>query len=292
MILGMPPVTYAQLLDNGWTRHAIQDAVDRGRVRRLARGWYDVGGCTSDELTAATGGSRLGCLTGLRDRGVWVPPTTHPHLIAPRWCDGAGTGVRHPLPRGGPWPAEAISYDVVECLRQALRYHDVETALIVLESACNLGVVSERTAQGLIEECPPRRARQLARFDPRAESGTETRVRLFLARRGYRVRPQVQIEGVGRVDLLVGESLIIECDSRAHHTGELSYRGDRARDLVATAAGHRVVRLTWEQCFLTWPTTTTLLLTHLRRRQYLRPPAQAAPRERPAWEPDSVRHAS
>src|SRR5674476_1633251 len=83
----MPPVTYARLLENGWTRHAIQDAVARGSLRRVARGWYDVGGCTADELTAAAAGGRLGCLTGLRDQGVWVPPTTHPHIITPRWSE-------------------------------------------------------------------------------------------------------------------------------------------------------------------------------------------------------------
>jgi len=75
------------------------------------------------------------------------------------------------------------------------------------------------------------------------------------------------------VDLLVGESLIIECDSHAHHTGETNYRGDRRRDLSATADDYRVVRLTWEQCFLTWPTTTSLLFTQLRTRRYLRPPS-------------------
>jgi len=154
-----------------------------------------------------------------------------------------------------------------------LRYHDVETSLIVLESACNVRLVSISTATNLILECPRLRARQLATwFDPRAESGTETRVRLFLARRGYKVRSQPSVRGVGRVDLLVGESLIIECDSHAHHTGEANYRGDRSRDLNATASGHRVVRLTWEQVFLTWATTQALLLAHLRTRRYRWPP--------------------
>ena len=266
----MPPVTYAQLLTNGWTRHSLQRAVTRGTVRRLARGWYDVGGCTSDELAALAAGGRIGCLTGLRDHGVWVPPSRHPHLITPRWCPPAGVGVGHALPRDAEWSDCAVTYDVVECLRQALRHHGSETGLIVLESACHLGLVGIATARTLIAESAPRRRRQLAWFDPRAESGTETRVRLFLQRRGYRVRPQVQVPAVGRVDLLVGESLIIECDSHAHHTGEGSYRSDRARDLAAAAGGYRVLRLTWEQCFLDWPATTELLLTHLQKREYLR----------------------
>src|SRR5450756_3225102 len=91
----MPPVTYARLLENGWTRHAIQGAVAGGSLRRVARGWSDVGGCSADELSAAAAGGRLGCLTGSRDQGVWVPPTSHPHIITPRWSGPSGTGVHH-----------------------------------------------------------------------------------------------------------------------------------------------------------------------------------------------------
>jgi very-short-patch-repair endonuclease len=267
-----PPVTYAALIECGWTRHAIREAIGRGSIRRLSRGWYDAGGCSADELTALASGGRLGCLTGLRDHGVWVPPTTHPHVITPRWQDPAVNGVHHPLPRGAQWARNAPRYDVVECLRQVLRHHDVETSLIVLESACNLLLVSERTVAELVADCPKPVAEQLARFDGRAESGSETRVRQFLVRRGYLVRPQVRIPGVGRVDLLVGESLIVECDSHAHHTGETHYRADRSRDLHAAAQGYRVVRLTWEQVFLTWTDTQALLLQHLRTRRYRRPP--------------------
>jgi len=265
-------VTYAQLIEYGWTRHAVRTAVEKGTLRRLARGWYDAGGCSSDDLAALALGGRIGCLTGLRDHGVWVPPTQHPHVITPRWVSPGSTVVSHPLPRIASWAPTSVRYDVVECLRQVLRHHDVETSLIVLESACNLRLVSSQTVAGLIAECPERTAELLARFDPRAESGSETRVRLFLVRLGYRVRPQLYVRGVGRVDLLVGESLIIECDSHAHHTAEANYRIDRSRDLNAAAGGYRVVRLSWEQIFLTWPSTQGLLLSHLRTRRYRRPP--------------------
>ncbi len=269
----MHPVTYARLIENGWTRRTIRAAVTLGSVRRLARGWYEVGTSAAHESAAAVAGVRVGCLTGLRDHGVWVPPTAHPHVLVPRWTAPPVAGVRHDLPRRGAWVHGSIMYDVVECLRQALRYHDVETSLIVLESACHLGLVDSREVRELISLAPRRSAPGLSRFDPRSESGTETRVRLFLARLGYGVRPQVLVRGIGRVDLLVGESLIIECDSRAHHTGEETYQRDRARDLVAAALGYRVIRLTWEQVFLDWEATQMLLLVHLRTRHYRRPPA-------------------
>jgi very-short-patch-repair endonuclease len=269
----MPPVTYGQLIGSGWTRHEIRIRVARGSLRRIARGWYDLGTSSADEHTAAASGTRIGCLTGLRDHGVWVPPTTHPHVIAPRWVNtSTRAAVKHELPRGHSWPRRTIVFGLVDCLRQVLRHHDVETSLIVLESVINLRMVPQSVVVGLTRECPPRRAGQLrARLDPKAESGTETRVRLFLARRGYRVRSQVVIPRVGRVDLLVGESLIIECDSHAHHTGESAYWSDRTRDLRAAALGYRVIRLTWEQVFLDWEVTQALLVEHLRGRAYRRP---------------------
>lgn len=238
----------------------------------MARGWYEIGTSSSDELVAAQQGVRVGCLTGLKAHGVWVPITQHPHLIVPRWGAVCGSGVQHINPRNAPWPRLHTTYDITACLRQVVRFHDVETALMVLESACNLELVSEETVREIIAECSPRLAKQLARFDPRAESGTETRVRLFLVGLGFAVLPQARIAGIGRVDLLVGRSLIIECDSHEHHTSEVTYQKDRRRDLRASALGHRVVRLTWEQVFLDWGNTKVLLLSILRTRGYRRPP--------------------
>src|SRR5262245_29057267 len=50
--------------------------------------------------------------------------------------------------------------------------------------------------------------------DSDAQSGIETKVRLFLRSRRIPFRVQVAISGVGRVDLLVGDRLVIELDGR------------------------------------------------------------------------------
>ena len=271
----MPPVTYRQLLENGWSRHAILTALSRGSLRRLTRGWYEFGASSSDELVAVQKGVRLGCLTALRGYGVWVPPTEHPHVIVPRWAAACGPGTHHPHPRDATWPRDVLTYGIEDCLRQATRFHDVETALMVLESACHLKLVPERVAREIIDECSPRHAKQLERFEPLSESGTETRVRLFLVRLGYDVTPQERLAEIGRVDLLVGKSLVIECDSHAHHTGEVAYQRDRRRDLRASACGYRVIRLTWEQVFLDWENTKALLREVLWTRGYRQPPLTA-----------------
>lgn len=66
--------------------------------------------------------------------------------------------------------------------------------------------------------------------------------------------PQARIPGVGHVDLLVGESQIIECDGEVHHSGT-QFRTDRARDLAARDLGYDVLRLSYEQIWVTWEET-------------------------------------
>lgn len=56
------------------------------------------------------------------------------------------------------------------------------------------------------------RARALLDRCDRAESGTGPLVRLRLRARGVRVRPQVPIESIARVDRLIGDRLIIEAE--------------------------------------------------------------------------------
>lgn len=109
-----------------------------------------------------------------------------------------------------------------------------------------------------------------------AESGTETKVRLFFQLRSVPVRAQVQIPGVGRVDLLVGRRWIVECDSRAHHTGEEQYEKDRRRDISAVERGYFTTRLTHGMVFRRWEKTTQRLRAVIRSGQHLVEPARWA----------------
>ncbi|MGJ3509378.1 endonuclease domain-containing protein [Enemella sp. A6] len=84
-------------------------------------------------------------------------------------------------------------------------------------------------------------------------------VRLRLAALGLQVTPQVPIGRIGRVDLLVGERLVIEVDSIEHHTTLENYRNDRWRDLRLAALGYRVIRLTYHQVIYDWPETAELI---------------------------------
>jgi very-short-patch-repair endonuclease len=67
-------------------------------------------------------------------------------------------------------------------------------------------------------------------------------MRLILRSIRCSFEPQVEIDGVGRVDFLVDEWLIVECDSEAHHGSWAAQKSDRRRDQAAAAQGLATVR--------------------------------------------------
>lgn len=250
----------------GLSRANIYAHVELGGLTRIRRGWFAVPGCLESARRAVALGGRLGCVSGCRAHGVFVPPDNRLHLV-----HGQGAEVRpapdvavHPL--GGPQPREALC-SLLDCLDHVIHRHDSVTALVCLESAVNRGLIRPSVAQELID-CSPHRARRgLQHFHPAAESGSETVVRAFLMSHRVSVRPQVNVAGVGRVDLLVGRSLIIECDSELYHSGTI--HTDRQRDLMARRLGYTIVRLSWEQVWLHWDETRRFLLDLVRTRRHV-----------------------
>lgn len=214
-------------------------------------------------------GARIGCLTAADLRGLWVPPTTGLHCFAP-W----GVDVRHlrdaTLHRLSQfwWPEPDVVATLRECLRQVIAFHDPLTALIVIESALEHRLIGLPDVPELSADAPRRTRQFLSRARCDAQSGTETKVRSFLESRNVTVQSQVVIDGVGRVDLLVGKCLVIELDSTAHHTGVTNYASDRRRDLVLQTNGYRVLRLTYEQVFFDWERTRDMLMSVIRRREH------------------------
>ena len=114
------------------------------------------------------------------------------------------------------------------------------------------------------------------RCDPKSESGLETMVRLRLRALGIHLQTQVDIPTVGRVDLLVGDRLIIETDGRENH--QPKYQADRTRDRAATSLGLLTMRLTYEDVVYRWDTVEADILAIIRRGIASRPGTPAAGR--------------
>lgn len=95
----------------------------------------------------------------------------------------------------------------------------------------------------------------LLRADGICESGTETvfHERSRRIRRLHDVRRQVTIAGVGRVDFLIGDRLVIEIDGFAYHSDPEQFEQDRRRDAALSALGYRVLRFSYHQVMSRWP---------------------------------------
>ena len=137
---------------------------------------------------------------------------------------------------------ESLAADLVEALAQSCRCQQPRDAIATLESAWHLGLVDEVGMGAVFARLPQRYRALRGPLDRRSESGAETLMRLLLRGLGAEVEVQVQIVGVGRVDLVVDGWLIVECDSRAFHEGWEAQNHDRARDMAAAALGYTTVR--------------------------------------------------
>lgn len=134
------------------------------------------------------------------------------------------------------------------------------TAVVLADSALSLGLVTSREVQAALPA--------LARWcDPCSGSGTETIVRFRLRQLGIKVRTQVHFGGVGAVDLLVGDRLVIECDSAAYHEGYESVR-DYERDQELLRNGYLVLRLKYRHVVHEWSRVEALILEIVRARRH------------------------
>lgn len=264
--------TRRQLEDAGRGRREIEALLRSGAVERLGGGYYGTALTPPKVRAVLLRGGRLTCVDALELYGFWVPRPGGVHevrrRVGPR-AEGStmrrGESVVLHAPVLRAWPDEHPVLPLLLALEHAVHCLEPDFAAVVLESGLNRGLISDEEAIEACRSLSRRRRRAIFPLNRRAESGTETIVRRALVRRGFSVRPQVEIPEAGRVDLVVGEKLIIECDSVAHHTGRARYADDRQRDRAARRLGYIVVRLTYEDVMLAWDEVLSDLLVMLRR---------------------------
>lgn len=272
-----------------------------GRIRPVGQ-WYVTDEAPQDLVDLLALGVRPTCLDAAALHGLWVPIGKGVHAFRPREVKAQppvprllpirrridpDSGELVPLPspvEGGPrrepqelflhsprlraWPGNDPVPDIHLTLDHAVRCLPTLKAAILIESALNRGALDGRGLRSLLDGLPQRARGALSRVRSDAQSGTETAVRWWLEERCVRVRSQAQLLPGIRVDLLIGENWVIECDSRRFHDDPSQYHEDRRRDLLLSSRGYRVTRLTWEQVFLEWDRTALMLQTMLRRREH------------------------
>lgn len=233
---------------------ALVRAAQRDLVLRVRTGVYALPDLSADVLHAARVGGRVAGISALEHHGLWVPPRAAAALHIEV---GESMRIRdavHDMPVIVHWmPAIARPRFCVAPLDAALARAAADLprphAVAVLDSALRRSPLTPIDLRFLAQHWRPRARAAAALADGRAESGTESIMRVLLLDAGIRATPQVRlpIGDLARADLLVGDRLIIECDSDAHHSDPASRRADLLRDALLMSLGFIVLRVDYRR---------------------------------------------
>lgn len=238
-------------------RRGLARAVQRGTLRRVRTGVYAVPDAHPDLIRAARLGGRIAGVSALPHHGIWTPPTSaagpftvEVHVAVAARRESGSSPARVCWSRERSWPQFGV-VSLVAALAQAANDLPLPFAVAVLDSALRS---SPLTPVGLLLDAAgwrPRARAAAALTDERSESGTESVLRVLLHEAGIRATPQppLPLGRDQRADLLVGDRLLIECDSEGHHADPANRRSDLRRDELLVALGYIVLRLDYTQVF-------------------------------------------
>ncbi|GAA2039032.1 type IV toxin-antitoxin system AbiEi family antitoxin domain-containing protein [Agromyces tropicus] len=260
----------AELRARGADARTIRRAVAVGEVVRVRPGVFACPSLPAPVMAALRHGGVLGCVSVARAHGLWVLPLDHiVHVSLPPHGHArphAGCAcVQHWNDLG---PART-SVDLVDALLQIRTCLGDDAFFATVESALHRGVLTQ-SARADLRVRITESARWLvdfARTD--AASGLESLLRVRLHRLGIVARPQVEIPGVGRVDFVIGDRLIIEVDGRAGHDERRDRHKDRVRDAVAAAHGFDTIRFDYDLVVHQWDLVEQAIVAKLGRRLHL-----------------------
>ena len=234
----------AQLKKAGFTRTTINQAVALGLLFRARRGIYVIPapGALSTALAA---GGRLTCLSAAPVYRLWTLNSSEVVHVC-RSHPACSPGLKdHGRPRH-PLHAWLPVVGLADVLLHALHCLPDMEALVMVQSAVGRGDISLEfiysKAQGR------RNGRVRSTLDlviPRADSLLEVLANAHFARAGLRVRRHVWIPGVGEVDFLVEECLVVETDGSTHFEPR-SVKKDQRRNNQSIMGGYLVLRYYYE----------------------------------------------
>lgn len=270
-----------ELLAAGHTRALILQASTGGGVWRIRKGWYADPSVGLDITRAWRVGGRLDCVSAAEHHGLWVPE--HPDLLHVS-VPVASSRLRTPSDShrrlsespdastrvhwtGSSLGGDRVAVPVMDAIAQVFRCGGVDQGFVVLESAAHLGKIDTAGLSQLTSRLSEAARRWARLANDLSESGTESLVKLMLLRLGVPFRQQVAIPGVGRVDFLLGEHLVVEVDSKQHHSNPYA---DRKRDAALSILGKRVLRFMYSQVVYELPEVESALLGAIARLDHRR----------------------
>ena len=240
----------------------LSPAVACGDVIRVGRGWYAVPDTPDDLMTAVRIGGRLACVSAASYYG-WATPERHGvHVCV---AENAAR-LRRPPPESGltdlrddtivHWGSPVPRSDRArlitsrfETVVQLVGCLDPEHAVAALDSFLHSEPELSAELETWLCSLPTHLLVRLSSRSALCESFLETVGRIRLGYAGIVGAHQVEIAGVGRVDLVIDGRIIIEWDGRQH---EASHEEDCRRDALLTAMGYHVLRFSYRLVMDEW----------------------------------------
>jgi very-short-patch-repair endonuclease len=143
---------------------------------------------------------------------------------------------------------------IEDSVRQVVDWADAETAIACLDTARSILNWNDSRVDRVFRGTSAVQRARAGLSRPGSDAGTESVVRQRLTTRGVSVHQQVEIAGVGRVDMVIdGTKIVIEIDGKGHHSTVEAFENDRRRDAELSARGYIVVRLSFAKVFGDWP---------------------------------------
>ena len=261
-----------ELRRRGVSRAELSRAVRSGEVLRPRQGVYALPDSPESWIHAASHGGTIGCAQAAASHGLWVLRLPSANHI---WMGAAGTPrstcdvcVLH-WDEGRVRVGEAAP--VPNALLQVATCCGEETFFAALESALRQSLLSPSGLIWLRRHLPTSMRWLVAFARADADSGLESLIRLRLHRIGISVRTQVRVLGVGEVDFVIDDFLIVEAEGREGHAREKERSKDLRRDAAAAAAGYTTLRFTYELIIDDWHLVEAAIRCALARGTHLAP---------------------
>ncbi len=238
----------------GFARAAQRHAVAEGRARGIRRSWLATGAAPLDLVTAAQNTGRVTCSSLAKRRGWWLPdrPESGIHLsFAPHAASPVTDVVAHWGASIAPAPVRSLEASTEDALAHIAVCLAREEAIVLWESAIRIEGLSVDALRRV--RWPAVAARECAEaVNGLSDSGLETIVVQRLSPWGVPMRQQAIVAG-HRVDLLIGDRLVVQIDGFSHHSTSAQRSRDVAVDAELVLRGYTVLRFTYSQVLYDWP---------------------------------------
>lgn len=250
----------------GATRRDLDRAVHDGMLVRLRPGWFALPEVEPAVATAIRHGGALGCVSRANLEGLWILGDHARIHVAMR---PNGRAREHAecscVVHWNDVPHSAGRVTLVDALTQVLGCLGVEEFFVALESAMRKRRITRAGLAELRVRLPLDRRwlADFARWD--ADSGLESVLRLRLRAHGVELASQVAVPGVGLVDFVLGDRLILEVDGRQNHEAAPKRHKDLVRDAVAAAHGFDTLRFDYAMVVHEWELVEAAILAKLAR---------------------------